>query len=138
MPLTDLTFPVLAFNQGIVEAYPDEDRATTCTATGLRKGWYRSLLLVDSTGKAVKVKSGRKLHGVGWLRGYRLLTGQIIKVELDFVGEPESMPLPEIRKRVLAGLKGYGQSVDPDYWRELKAKIEAAESVPELIRLVPP
>jgi hypothetical protein len=135
MPATDLVFPVICFNQGIFEIMEDFDKLTTCNKLGLKRGWYNRLLIIDSLGKSIRVKSARKLHGVGRFWGYTVSLNQRIKVELTYDGEPFQMTVEEVRKHVRASLNtwdGWEERIGFDEW---KVSILKASTIAEIIRL---
>jgi hypothetical protein len=132
-----ISFPALCFNQGVAEVVRDEDALTTTNKLALKShGWYDGLLIVDVNGQSIRVKSARKLHGVGLFFGYSFFVAQRIKVELVFDGEPFSMTVDDVRKRVLESFhKWHGWQTRGDF-EELKAAVEKASTVADLIRLV--
>ena len=136
MTVTDFSYPVLCFNQGIMEIMPNEDTLTTSNKLGLRRAWYKGLLVIDTHGTTCKVRDAKKLHGVGWFGGYNLFLNQRIKVELVFEGPPFQMSVEEVRQRVLDSFKRWSGWKTRDDFDELKAAIEHAPSIPEVIRLL--
>ncbi len=63
------------------------------------------MLIVEASGKAYKVTSAKKLHGVGPFWGYNIFLNQKIKVELLFEGKPFQITADEVKKRVLLSFK---------------------------------
>ena len=135
MDATDLVFPVICFSQGIFEVMEDLGKLTTCNTLGLKRGWYDGLLIIDSLGKSVLVKSARKLHGVGRFWGYNIFLNQRIKVELTYEGKPFQTTVEDVRKRVLDSLstwEGWQEQINFEEW---KASFEKASTVAKIIRL---
>lgn len=137
MTANDISYPVLCFNQGAVEVVRNAGTLTTTNKLALKpKGWYDGLLLVDSDGKAIRVKSAIKLHGVGLFWGYNLMTAQRIKVDLVFDGEPFEVSVDDIRKRVMHSFQQWhGWQTRGDF-DEMKASVEKASTVAEIIKVV--
>lgn len=136
MTLGDLVFPIIALNEGIVLAFATEESASICTPGALKGGWYSGLLLVDSTGRAFRATGARFLHGVGRFWGYNIFLGRTIRVEVLLEDETFEVPLDELKKRVVKGLRLHGQEVDPDYWKELRRRVFEASGAAEVVQLV--
>jgi len=130
-----ITFPVICFDRHLSRIRRDWDSLVTTTTAGVKNGMFDNMLVVDSNGKSMRVKSARKLHGVGLFWGFNPMVGQRIKVELIFDGEPFFMTVDDVRKRVLASFqKWHGWETRGDF-DELKAAVEKASTVAEIIRL---
>jgi hypothetical protein len=78
-----MAFPVLCFYGDLVRTRESYDKLTTTTAAGLKNGYFRDLLLVDSGGRAIRLTDARKLRGIGPFFGYNIFMNQRIKVELE-------------------------------------------------------
>lgn len=132
----DLRFPLLQFSQGLINVAKTEEPLTTCSAVALRNGWFKSQLLVDSNGRAVRIQGAKKLHIIWHHWKSMIFLNPIMRVELTFVGEPFSMPINEVRKRVLSSFeKWHGWSTRGDF-EELQKSIESAQSISEIIQLL--
>lgn len=136
MTVDDLSFPVLLFEHGFVSSVSSADELLTTTIKPVKTGYYRNQLIVDSTGKAGKIKDAKKLHHIGRFWGYDILLVQHIRMELIFKGEPFEMPLEELRKKTLSALRFDFGSIDPDYAREMKQRFREARSAAEIVSLV--
>jgi hypothetical protein len=126
-------FPVLCFWRDLIRIRRSWELLTTTTRAGIKNGMFRDLLLVDSDGLAVRVKDAHKLHGVGLFRGYNIFLNQRIKVKLELSGDPFRMQLDDVRQMVLKSFQSRRGWSSRDDFDELKASIENARSIPEII-----
>jgi hypothetical protein len=134
MNLDNLAYPVLCFSQGLARVKRSADALATCTKPALRKGgWYEDLLVVDSTGMALRVTGATKLHGVGPFWGYNIFLNQRIKVRPHVEGPPLQLSLEDVRRRVLDSFRRWhGWSSRGDF-QDLVASVETARSIPQII-----
>jgi hypothetical protein len=134
--LDALAFPVLCFNDALVIVMGTREELTTATKAGLASGWFDDLRIVGSNDVAVTIKTARKLRGVGPFGGYNIFLNQRIQVELEPAGTPEPIDVSEVRERTLRSLEQWhGWQSRGDY-EELRAGVEQARSVGEIIQLV--
>lgn len=136
MVLSDLAFPIVALQKECAEAFQDEESLAVCTSLSLKQGGYNGMLIVDGTGKAVRVKGARSLHGIGRFWGYNIFLGRRIRLRLLLEDELFEIPLNDLKKRVVKGLRLHGRAVHPDYWKELRRSIFAAPTAAEVIGMV--
>lgn len=136
MTANELTFPVVCFHRHLLRVRNDWDALVTTTTAGVKNGMFDNMLVVDSNGKAIRVKSARKLHGVGLFWGFNPMVGRRIKVELVYDGDLFPMTVDEVRNLVLGSFKNrHGWQTRGDF-DELKIVVEKAPTVAEIIRLV--
>jgi hypothetical protein len=134
--IDSLEYPALVFVRGMVFPVRSADDATQCTKPALKNGYFSGQLMVDSTGKAVKVKGAKKLHGVGPLWGYDIFLNQKIKVELILEGQSTQIEINDVRGRVLKALRGrQGWDASGDS-EELIASVEKARSISQIANIV--
>ncbi len=136
MTVSDLQFPVLCFWRHLFRIEKTAEAFTTTTKAGLKNRMFDNVLVIGSNSQAVRVKSARKLHGVGPFWGYNIFLNQRIKVELIFDGEPFQISVEDVRKRVLASFKQWHGWQTRDDFDNLKAAVEKASTVAEIIRLI--
>ncbi len=128
-----LKYPVLCFSQNLVEIVETVDDLTTCSKLALKNGYFEKLLLVDSAGVGLKVRGAEKLHGVGLFWGYNCFLNQRIRVRLFLEGALAQVSVDEVKRHVFDSLKHrHGWSTRDDF-DELKASIENARSISEII-----
>lgn len=134
MTLEDLRYPVLCFSQNLADIVRSAHELTTCSKLALRKGgYYENLLVVDSAGVGLRIKGAEKLHGVGPFWGYNIFLNRRIKVRPHIDGAPMQVSLTEVKRYVLDSFqRWHGWSTRGDF-EELKASVEAATSIPEII-----
>jgi len=113
------------------------DSLIICSKLALRKGgYYENLLVVDSTGAALKIAGAEKLHGVGPFWGYNIFLSQKIKVRLHIENDPIQMSLADVKQSIFDSFKRWhGWSSRGDF-DELKASVKMATSIPEIIKLL--
>ncbi len=135
MTTGELAYPVIALCEGgaMIEARSDEDALTTATAHELRKGWFDSMTIVDSDGRAVRVREARFVSGKGRFRGYTPCLNRIIRIALTLDEETSDMPLEELKAKVIAFQQASGGSMDPDYSDQVLRELADARSIRELI-----
>ena len=132
--ISDLNFPVIYFNKYTFYVEPDANKLTVTTKAGIKNKLYENLTIIDSSGKLYKVKSARKLHGVGPLWGYNIFLNQKIKVELDFSPTVKEASIEELKKMVFKNFEK-----DRHFWEsrddlsELKEMVSSTESMSSLI-----
>jgi hypothetical protein len=89
----ELKFPVLCiksatgeglrYREGWSAVIENWDILIIRTTTGLKKGFYNDMLIIDSDGKAVKIIRAHELHPVGPWGGYDQWLHRYIKVSLE-------------------------------------------------------
>lgn len=129
-------FPVLCFSQDIVSVSESADQLTTCSKVGLKKGYFRKLIIIDSAGALYKVNGAKKLCGVGPFWGYNIFLNQKIRVELSFKENPSPVSLQEVKNMVFMSFrKWHGWATRGDF-EELNDKITNAQTFSEVIELL--
>jgi hypothetical protein len=131
-----LRFPVLEFANGMVFFVGKEAGITECSSYALKRGFFSGLLLVDSTGRAVRVKGAKKLHGIGPFWGYNIFLNQRIKIELIPDGAPYITTVNELRKLILDAFRGKQEWSARSDFDELTHRAERAESIEQLVRII--
>jgi hypothetical protein len=136
MNVSNLTFPVICFWRHLVRVERSLETLTTTTAAGLKNQMFDNVVVVGSNGVAGRIKTATKLHGIGPFWGYNMFLNQRIKVDIVFDDESFVMTVEDLRKRLLAAFgKWHGWQTRGDFL-ELKAAIENAKTVSEIIQLV--
>ena len=131
-----LTFPLLCFSEELVYVVHSAERLTTCSRVAFRSGYFRDLLLVDTTGRAIRV-TGATNPRILW-RYWRsvLFANPLLRVELVCASEAERCSVEDVRKRVLRSFsRWHGWSSRGDF-EELRARVRQASSIAELTRLL--
>ena len=134
--LDKMSFPILSFVGDMVFPSRDMREATTCTKFALRSGFYSDQLVVDSTGRALKVRGARKLRGIGRWHGYNVFFNQRIQVDLEFEGEGVALSLAEVKDRVLRAFRGEQGWDASDDMGTLDAAVRQSTSIAEVARIV--
>ena len=137
MGADDLAYPVLGvFPGGGLKIAATPVYLTTYTARGLRRGHFNDLRLVDSSPKWFRVRSARKVRGVGRWGGYNIFFNQWIRVALDIEDEHREAKLEEVKGIVVADFDAW------DGWRArgdfdvLLRRVNAARTVPQLLEIL--
>ena len=137
MGVDDLQFPVLGtFPNGSLEIASSPSALTLNTSTGLKKGYYDGLRLVDSRARWFRVRGARKLHGVGPFGGYTIFLNQRIRVALDLEDEERVADLDELRGIVLADFDAWHGWRSRGDFDLLLSRVQGATSVVGLISVL--
>lgn len=133
---SSLRYPVLMFSRGTVSTSRTEDELTTCSKTALSNGFFSGLLLIDSDGLSVKVKSATKSHGVGFLWGYNIFLNQKIKVSLLLEDNAQCIDFGEVKAKVIKAIRtshawGGGSDV-----RDVALALERASNVSDIAIII--
>jgi hypothetical protein len=103
----------------------------------LKKGHFVGLLIVDSTGKAVRVRNARKLHGIGRFGGYNIFLNQKIRVELELDGALFQMSLHEVKSRLMADFHSDGGHWDScEDFDDLVSFVRSANAIDEITKFM--
>jgi hypothetical protein len=130
-------YPVLTFAATLTVPVISADRLTQCTKHALNNRHFAGLVIVDSAGKAVRVRNARKLHGVGPFGGYDIFLDQKIRVELELDGAPFQMNLDEVKSRLMADFNsdgGYWDSCDD--FDDLVSFVRDANAIDEITKFM--
>jgi len=131
-----LNFPVICFHRQFALLVKDWENLTTTTKTALKRGNFDNLLIVDSTGQAVRVKGARRLHGIGPFGGYNIFLNQRIKVTLEYDGAPFQMSLEEVKERIFRSFEEWeGWSASSNF-EELQEQIQRSTSIKEIFEII--
>ena len=137
MNLETLKFPVILIwpDKNCISVDRSCDDLTICTKLALRNGVFDNLIIVDSTGCAVRIKGAQKIQGVGPFWGYNIFLNQTIKIKFIVEGEPFHMSAEEMKTYILECFQK-----DSDFWEEvmdfdeLKESVKKAETIPEIFK----
>ena len=136
MDVTALNFPVICFERGFVSIRRDWDKLTTTTTAGLRNGMYRDLLVVDSSGRSLRVKDARRVQGIGPFWGFNIFLNQRIRVELLTEGDLHQVTTDDVKSRVLKSFQEWKGWSSSDRFDELRERTSSARSIPEIIQIL--
>jgi hypothetical protein len=133
----ELVFPVLGLtSRGSLLVKPTVEHLTLNTAAGLKGGYYEGFRLVDSRGKWFRVRSARKLHGVGPFGGYNFFLNRRIRVGLELEDEGRQADVAELKELVLREFREWhGWSSRGDF-AALRERVEVATTVTELLNIL--
>jgi hypothetical protein len=123
-------------HQGVLIVVPTAEHLTLNTASGLRGGYYRDLRLVDSRGKWFRVRSARKLHGVGPVWGYNLFLNQRIRVALELDDEHRQADVAEVRHIVLKEFSAWHGWKSRGDFQSLRRRVQAARTLPDILAIL--
>ena len=130
--VTDLTFPVLAFSKyGLLIKRHAEELETEFKAA-FDDGIFADLLIVDASGKTLRVVDARSHGGAGRLWGYSLVYSRRLKIELDLESTEKQWTLEEVRTRVLEDFRDWHGWESRDDFNELRNGVSRAQSIREL------
>lgn len=136
MTPNDLQYPVILFARDGFEIKRTAEQLTVTFQPLLTDGWFKNLKIVDSNGSKSMVVSVKGLGGVGLFWGYSLFFSRRVRIQLELEPIAASDTLSEVRHLVLKDFKdwqGWESRVDFD---DLKAAVEKATSVAEILKLM--
>lgn len=136
MTANDLHYPVLCFTKYGVSTKKTDAELTTTFQASLDKGWFRNAEIVDSTAAKYRVADAKKVSGVGPFWGYSLFFSRRIRVELLIEKVADEVPTDEVRQRILKDFRNWHGWESRGDFEELRAAVEKAPTVAEVIRLV--
>jgi hypothetical protein len=142
----DIVYPVILLAKGGVRVVCDSEQLTTTQRSLLRVGLYNDRLMVDSIGRARRLKEAHEIAKDGGLlslsRWSRLWNpSALIRVELVFDGEPTSISVDELRARLLESFAGRPERLanwNPGTidFEQLKDGLKISTTFEEVFRLV--
>lgn len=136
MTANDLTFPVVCIYRGTIFTSSAVDALTRTTTAALRGGLFNGLRIVDSAGKEYTVKNARKLHGIGPLWGFNIFLNRTVRVDIEIDDNVKTLNVDEVRRLVLRDFRNWHGWESRGDFDELKAAVEMASTVAEIIRMI--
>jgi hypothetical protein len=136
MTASDLRYPVLCFTKYGIATKKTDAELTTSFQASLKKGWFRNAEIIDSNGVNYRVADAKKSGGVGPFFGYSLFFSRRIKVDLAIEKMADAVPVADVRQRILKDFRDWHGWESRGDFDELKAAVEKASTVGEIIRLV--
>jgi len=133
----DLTYPVLGvFRNGSLKIAATPAYLTTYTMRGLRRGHFDNLRIVDSRSNWFRVRSARRLHGVGRFGGYNLFFNQWIRVQLEIEDEHREATVEEVKDLVIKDFDAWDGWKSRGDFDVLVRRVRGARTVPELLSVL--
>lgn len=133
MNVSELGFPVLTFNRFGPSIFRRADDLTSTFASSLRQGWFDGLEIVDSRGKTFTVQQVRTVGSIGPFWGLSLFFSRRLRVDLTLRESDRPLSLEDVKARLARSFDEWeGWQARGDF-PELKARVEAARTVGELI-----
>lgn len=137
MTIDDLSFPVLEISQGSVSSSRNAHDLNTGFVTSIRRGYYRNLLIIDSTGTGYVVEDA-EFEG-RYTIFHRILELFIVRrvpIQLRFK-EQYPISLDEMKRLLKKASKSlYDSGMDPGYNTMLRKGIKVASSTEEIVCLI--
>jgi hypothetical protein len=99
--LRDLEYPALLLTKTTVRVYPDPGSLTAAWKKAVDRKHFDNALLVDSSGRARRIRTVRVLGSIGPFFGYDLFGNRSLRVAYEFAGDWEDADLDGIRSRVV-------------------------------------
>jgi hypothetical protein len=126
--ISELAYPLIEFSQGHLVIVNDETRLQRCTRTGVRRGWYDCLEIVDASLRRWPVRLiGTRTDGlVGWFTGRLIADLQL--------GPPESVSIEDVKRRTVDVLKAATELWDAD--GQLDERLQAVRRASDMEGLV--
>jgi hypothetical protein len=136
-----ISYPALRFQRDLVNVVRGEQDLSRATRLGLKGGWLDNQLIVESTGRALKVISARKVRilppklAVGSLIGY-IFGNPTYEIELIFDQPITHLSVEEVKRLVFKSFHddpGWKATLD---FADLRRLVEDAKSIQEIISLL--
>ena len=107
----DLRFPVISItHSGAITVHMNRNTLEVEHVKMIRRGWYRGMLIIDSTGDSRKVRRAKQMKGQGPFWGFSLLYSRRVRVELELQPN-QKLELPEVKKLLCDAMER-----DPHMW----------------------
>jgi hypothetical protein len=124
---------VLSFSGDFVEPIRNVDELTKCSTIALKRGYFNGLIIVDTNGRAIKIKRANKLHGVGSFWVFSILLNQTVRVTFEFAGGEFLMSLDEVKARLMNSFQTEaGQWDSRDDFDDVVAFVQNADSIKKI------
>jgi hypothetical protein len=123
MKMDELAFPVVTFDRaGFVQAWLSIEPLSKCASwSALRRGWFKGMRVVDSTGDLYVVTDARRLAFVGALwapfGGWLPFLNPLVKVDLT-VAKSGTMKLEQLKDEIVREVRR-----QPSYWRSAGVEV---------------
>ena len=130
-----LNYPIICFNNKAFYVETDSSNLTRCSAGILKGGWFRGLLIVDSTGQTYRIRDAKKVRTIGFSWS-SLIFGPMIEIALEQDGEPFLTNIDEVREKMYKSSVRWHGLESRIGFEELKELIDRAQSVAELIQVL--
>ncbi len=141
----ELRFPVLCikpasgsgyrYREGYGQVIENWDCLTITTKGILKTGFYNNMLIIDSDGRAFKIKLAHQLYPVGPWKGYNHLLMQFIRVALEPDGGPIYPTVDQVKDWVLRSFEEchLWSSAYNYCYPETEESVKNASSIREII-----
>jgi len=130
-----MEFPALLLTDRWIRVYPDAEALSAAWKKAVDRGAFNGALLVDSAGRARRVRTARALGSIGALCGFDVFLNRSMRIEYEFSGGWEPTDLEALRSRALKQWHKL-EGADPDYAKEYERTLSAARDVRTLIRVL--
>lgn len=136
LSVNSFVYPIICFSDKVFRIYTSAtELCTSSPASALTEGWFTNMIVIDSAGNNYRVLHATKVGNAGWL-WVGPLPIRKIKVELDVKHVAADVSVDDVRQRMYnATIRWHGLESRTDF-DELKAAIDKAQTVAELIRIV--
>ena len=132
MKNNNLKYPIIAFSSSGLHIARTEEDILICSSLALKRGFYKSMNIVDSEGFLYKIEDAKKIKGHGIFGGYNIFFNQKIIVELIIRDKPIECSVEEVKRKLNKELKkGIWDSADNT--QDIIAKIEGLNKIDEII-----
>ena len=135
MNVNALSYPVICFNNKAFYVEADSSNLTQCPTGVLKGGWFRGLLIVDSMGRAYRIRDAKKVRTVGF--SWRsIIFGPTVEIALEQDGEPFPISVDQVLDTMYkSSVRWHGLQSRMDF-EELEERIKSAQTVAELIQVL--
>jgi hypothetical protein len=117
----EVNFPALALSGPIAHVYFSWEQLTRCTSQALKNGWFKNLVLIDSSGRQFRLSNARKIGPAGPLWGFHPF-GRRVRIVPLITAEASAVTLSQVKVQVSRTI-----AADRAFWSSGGA-LEALES----------
>ncbi len=134
--LQELAFPVLLAASKWIRVYSEPRAMTSAWKKAVDQDNFARAILVDSNGRARRVKNVHVVSSIGPFFGFDLFLNRSMRIEYDFEGEWEQADLKTLRARAKQQWLRASSSFDPDFAAEFERKLDGASDFRKLIAVL--
>ena len=126
-----IEFPVLVIQRNKFYFFTDWDHFTTGHRSALVRSAYTDQFLLDSMGFGMTIVQAKKVHGIGFFKGWNLLGNQKIRLEYQLADDRRKYCLDEIKNLIIGCLEKWR---DLDDFKILEQNIRNATSINHIMK----
>lgn len=129
-----IKYPAIILDRNnTVEIIKSNDDLTSCSDKALKNGFYKGLVIIDSSGKSLKIINAQKNK----IKKFSIFLNHIISVDLEYDSKVINFSVSQFKEKIISMIekkKGFWSSA----WdiNELKDEIDKAENYEDVMQLL--